>query len=128
MNLTDFLKKWLPRVLKSERDELMLEAKALLEPPDNAIWVESIISHRDQRPLVGVRIGPYAFQLSPDDARSMARQFYEIAGGAENDAFLLQKLTGDMKLPPEVVYSLINELREWRESRINQPVESYKPQ
>jgi hypothetical protein len=128
MTITDFLKKWMPRVLKSERDELIKDAKDMLEPPDNAIWVESVISHRDQRPIVGVRMGSFAFQVSPEDARKIGRDFYEVAGGAENDAFLFQKLTGDLKLPPEAAYALINELRDWRSSRINQPAASYKPQ
>jgi hypothetical protein len=128
MPLTDFLKKWIPRVLKSEKDDFINDARRLLEAPDNEIWVESIISHRDQRPIVGVRIGPFAFQVSVDDARKIGRDFYEVAGGAENDAFLFQTLTGGkMKLPPEVAYALINELRDWRSSRINQPAASYKP-
>ena len=128
MTLTDFLKKWLPRVLASERDPFIKDAKDMLEPPSNEIWVESVISHRDQRPIVGVRMGSYAFQVSPDEARKIGRDFYEVAGGAENDAFLYQKLTGDMKLPPEAAYLLIGELREWRSSRINQPAVSYKAQ
>lgn len=97
----------------------MNDAKALLEPPDSVIWVETIISGRDARPLVGVRLGDYAFQVSPDDARKIGRDFYEVAGGAENDAFLFQKLTNDMQLPPEVAFALINDLRNWRASRIN---------
>lgn len=128
MNLTDFLKKWLSRQAPSERDEFMHDAKGLLEPPDSVIWVESVISHRDQRPVVGVRMGTFAFQISPEEARKIGRDFYEIAGGAENDAFLFQKLTGDMGLPPAAVYALINELREWRSSRINQPAASYSRQ
>lgn len=129
MTLTDFLKKWLPRQAPSERDQFITDAKDMLEPPpDNAIWVESVISHRDARPVVSVRIGPYAFQVSSDDARKIGRDFYEVAGGAENDAFLYQKLTGDLKLPPQHAYALIGELREWRSSRINQPAVSYKAQ
>jgi hypothetical protein len=128
MTLTDFLKKWLPRVLPSERDSFLKDAKDMLEPPDNMIWVESVISHRDQRPIVGVRIGQFAFQVSPEDARKIGRDFYEVAGGAENDAFLFQKLTGDLNLPPEAAYALIHELREWRSSRINQPAASYQKQ
>jgi hypothetical protein len=128
MSLTDFLKKWLHDQAPSKRDEFIRDAKDMLEPPDNAIWVESVISHRDARPVVGVRIGPYGFQVSPDDARKIGRDFYEVAGGAENDAFLYQKLTGDLKLPPEHAYALIGQLREWRASRINQPAVSYVKQ
>ena len=128
MTLTDFLKKWLHDQAPSKRDEFIRDTKDMLEPPDNMIWVESIISHRDSRPVVGVRMGSYEFQVSPEEARKIGRDFYEIAGGAENDAFLFQKLTVDMKLPPEAAYALIAELREWRSSRINQPAASYKAQ
>lgn len=128
MSLTDFLKKWLPRFSGPARDEFISDAKGMLEPPDSVIWVESVISSRDARPIVGVRLGSFAFQVSPDDARKIGRDFYEVAGGAENDAFLFQRLTGEpMKLPPGTAYALINDLREWRKSRINQPAESYKP-
>jgi len=128
MTLTNFLKKWLQDQAPSKRDEFIRDATDLLKPPDSMIWVESVISHRDARPIVGVRIGQFSFQVSPEDARKIGRDFYEVAGGAENDAFLFQKLTGDLKLPPEAAYALINELREWRSSRINQPAASYAKQ
>jgi hypothetical protein len=128
MTLTEFLKKWLPDQAPTKRDEFLRDAKSILDPPDSTIWVESVISHRDARPVVGVRMGTFAFQVSPEDARKIGRDFYEVAGGAENDAFLFQKLTGDMNLPPEAVGVLIGELREWRSSRMNQPAASYKPQ
>jgi hypothetical protein len=128
MTLTDYFKKWLPRMKSSEREEFISDTKGMLDPPENTIWVETVISGRDTRPIVGVRIGPYAFQVSPEDARKIGRDFYEVAGGAENDAFLFQTLTTKLELPPQVAFALINELREWRTSRINQPLESLKVQ
>lgn len=128
MTLTEFLKKWLPVQQAADRQLFMEDAKAILEPPDSVIWVETIISSRDARPIVGVRMGSFGFQITPDEARKIGRDFYEVAGGAENDAFLFQKLTGDVKLSVEVAYALINELREWRSSRINQPSPSAKTQ
>jgi hypothetical protein len=128
MTLNDYFKKWLPRMKSSEREEFISDTKGMLDPPENTIWVETVISGRDTRPIVGVRIGPYAFQVSPEDARKIGRDFYEVAGGAENDAYLFQTLTTKLELPPHVAFALINELREWRSSRINQPLESVKVQ
>ncbi|MGA7236086.1 MAG: hypothetical protein WBY44_10425 [Bryobacteraceae bacterium] len=128
MTLTEYLKKWLPRQPAKDKDEFIKDSKSMLDPPDSVIWVESVISHRDTRPVVGVRIGPFAFQVSPEDARKIGRDFYEVAGGAENDAFLFQTLTGKVGLPPETAFALINELREWRSSRLNQPPASFTAQ
>jgi hypothetical protein len=128
MTLTEYLKKWLPRQPEKDKEEFIQDAKSMLDPPDSAIWVESTISHRDTRPVVTVRMGPYSFQVSPEDARKIGRDFYEVAGGAENDAFLFQTLTGKLGLPPQVAFALINELREWRSSRMNQPAASFTPQ
>lgn len=128
MTMTDFLKKWVQRMPARDRDQFINDTKDMLEPPEGAIWVESIISSRDSRPVVGVRLGPFNFQVSPEDARKIGRDFYEVAGGAENDAFLFQTITSELKLPPENAYALISKLREWRGSRINQPSESMKVQ
>ncbi len=128
MTLTEFLKKWAPQISEKQKQAFMNDAAEMLKPPENTIWVETVISHRDTRPVVGVRLGPFGFQVSPDDARKIGRDFYEAAGGAEADAFLFQELTGQAKLPPEAAFGLINKLREWRGSRINQPLASYTKQ
>jgi hypothetical protein len=127
MTLSEFIKKWSPQISEKQRQAFMDDAAEMFTPPDNAIWVESVISHRDTRPVVSVRLGSYSFQVSPDDARKIGRDFYEVAGGAENDAFLFQRLTAS-GAPPEAAFSLIRELRDWRKSRMNQPLVSYKAQ
>ena len=127
LTLTEFLKKWAPQISAKQKDAFIQDAAQMLEAPENAIWLESVISHQDTRPIVGVRIGPYGFQLSPEDARKVGRDFYEVADGAEADAFLFQKLTSG-GAPPAKAYALIAELRIWRGSRMNQPLASYTKQ
>ena len=68
-------------------------------------------------PRVDVRLGPYSFQADPEDARKIARDLLEVAGGAETDAFVYQELVGRLKLEPRVVLRFIAEMRNWRIER-----------
>jgi hypothetical protein len=127
MTFTDFLKKWSAKVPLSERHSFVQDASRMMEPPETTMFVESTISSQDTRPIVTIRYGSYVFQVSPDEARKIGRDFYEVAGGAEADAFLFQKLT-EMGMEANNVFVLINKLRDWRGSRMNQPAASPKKQ
>lgn len=100
-----------------KQDKFIEDFGQMMKPPDNNIWVESIISHRDTRPIVSVRIGEYSFQVDPDTARKIGRDFYEVAGGAEMDAVMFQYLTGEVQLEPEKAFAAIAHLRRWRDDR-----------
>src|SRR5262252_9731567 len=102
MTLTEFLKKWSPQITLKQQQAFISDAAEMLKPPESMIWIETTISHRDMRPIVTVRMGGFSFQVDPDSARKIGRDFYEAAGGAEADSFLFQSLTGEMKLSSEV--------------------------
>jgi hypothetical protein len=117
MTHQEFMKKWLPEMPQRKQEKFLADFAEMLKPPENTIWVESVISHRDTRPVVSVRIGDYSFQVSPDDARKIGRDFYEVAGGAEMDAVMFQYLTGQVGLEPEKAFAAIMHLRKWRDDR-----------
>lgn len=117
MTEQEFLKRWLPEMPQRKQEKFIEDFRELMKAPDNNIWVESIISHRDTRPIVSVRMGPYSFQISPDDARKIGRDFYEVADGAEMDAVMFQYFTAEVGLEAEQVFAAIAHLRKWRDDR-----------
>lgn len=117
MTSQEFLKKWIQDVPQRLRDRFIADYAEMMRPPESEIWVESVISHRDSRPVVSVRLGSYSFQISPEQARKIGRDFYEVAGGAEMDALMFQYFTNEVGVEPEKVFAAIAHLRKWREDR-----------
>ena len=122
VTLNEYMQKWLPDQAPSKREEFLRDTGELMKPPDDAIWVSSTVSHRDLRPVVDVRVGSFSFQISPDEARKIGRDFYEVAGGAEMDAICYQYFTGQVGLDQNVVAGFLADLRKWRDEhmQINQ--------
>jgi hypothetical protein len=54
-------------------------------------------------------------QLTPEEVRSMARDWFEAAEGAVHDAAVFKKLTRDLGLEAEGAAVFIGELREHRQ-------------
>lgn len=117
MTTQDFLKKWMPELPQRKQEKFLSEFAEMMQPPDGTIWVESVISHRDTRPIVSVRMGSFSFQISPGEARKIGRDFYEVAGGAEMDAVLFQYFTSEVGMDKETVFTAIAYLRKWRQDR-----------
>jgi hypothetical protein len=115
MTSQDFLKKWLREQAPSRRDEFVAEVMELLKAPDSKIWVESTVSHRDMRGLVTVKMGPYSFQLDPQEARKIGTDFLDVAHACELDAYCYQFFGQEMDVPLEQVGMMVAHFREWRE-------------
>jgi hypothetical protein len=59
----------------------------------------------------------YVGQLTPEEVRSMARDWFEAAEGAVHDAAVFASLTKDMDLAEETAAAFIRELREHRQDK-----------
>jgi hypothetical protein len=117
MTLQEFLKTWIADQAPSKRDQFIDDVRGLVDPPERQISIESVLTSRDLEPRVDVRIGPYSFQADPEEARKIARDLLEVAGGAETDAFVYHELVANLKLAPQPVLRFIAEMRNWRNER-----------
>lgn len=71
-----------------------------------------------RQPFVDLRIGDRKpIQLSPDEARSVARDLIEAAESAEQDAFLIEWGAESFGGDRRAATVLLLEFRKWREAR-----------
>jgi hypothetical protein len=68
MHPADFLNKWLAVIPAAQQAAFYAELTALVTPPDKHISVESFVSDLDGRRMVLVRLGPYVWDVSPEEA------------------------------------------------------------
>lgn len=115
MTSQEFLKKWMNDQAPSRRDEFLKDVVEMLKPPDQMIWVESVVSHRDFRPVINCKMGHYNFQVDPPEARKIGTDFLDVAHAAEVDSFLYQFFAAEHEMPMEHVGQLVAMFRHWRE-------------
>jgi len=83
----------------------------------SVITSSSGYGYNTKQPFVNLLVGDRKpIQLSPDEARSVARQLTEAAEAAEQDAFLVEwgtEALGDER----TAAALLMQFRKWREER-----------
>lgn len=129
---SEFAKKYAELLGPVARAEFIEDLGALMRPPEDKIWMEAIITP-DLRPIVNCRMGDYSFQVGPEQARQLGRNFFEIANFAEGDAFIFDFFStmherSGLPKDPDVALQLLHAFRQWRDQRSAAPVISTKTQ
>jgi hypothetical protein len=100
---------------------LRLEADARKKlPGKEVIWVQSLISHRNQKPRVDIQLGEIHTQMSVDAAVDVARNLFEVCAGSYADGFLFNFLTEKLGQSREVAAQIIQEFRSYREDLLQE--------
>jgi len=94
---------------------LRLEAAASkkIEGRD-VIWVQSLISHRTQKPRIDIQLGELHTQMDADSAMDLATNIIEVAEGAYADAFIFNFLMEKIGVDQERAAMVIPEFRDYR--------------
>jgi hypothetical protein len=79
------------------------------------ISVTTLISHRDQRPVIAIEWGVEKGQLDLEQARAHARMVLEACEAAEMDACVFAFLKEKIGLKDEQAAGMIQEFRQYRE-------------
>lgn len=83
-----------------------------------SLWVTSLYGYKSGSPLVSVAMpGGEFVQLSPENARNLARDLFECAEAAEQDAFMFSWVQEQIKVSPDKAAIVLNDFREWRARR-----------
>lgn|SRR5262245_44985721 len=97
---------------------------------DRELAFESMVSQRTQEPMVRITWGKQEGQLSSEEARETAMKLWDVAHGADADAFVFSFFTDNLKISKEQMYGLLGEFRQYRErqaelqqKKIHQPKE-----
>lgn len=88
---------------------------------EGPIDVSSLVASRSGEPVVALRWGPQAGQLSPEEARAHALMILEAAAAADADAFLVSFLQHVVGVDETTAGQLLVEFRQWRQRRAEQP-------
>ena len=100
---------------------LRLEAAARQKlPGTDVIWVQSLISHRNQKPRVDIQVGEIHTQMSAVAAVDVARNIFEVAAGAYADAFIFNFLKEKLEQPDGVAVQIIQEFRAYRDELLQE--------
>jgi len=128
MTLSKFFQKHKESIKPGAFDEMLADLTEMMKPPDDMVWVESTVSHRDMRPLVSVKFGKYQFQVAPAAAREIGQHFLEAAQAAEMDAYLFQFFSGEQGIDFNQVGMMVAHFRHWREekAKLNEPAAGTK--
>lgn len=81
------------------------------------IVTESMVAYPDMEPIVVIRWGDRAAQMSPDEAREFGRHFMEVAESAEHDSSVCRYFIEEMKLTPQQTMAVLGSLRVHRGTR-----------
>lgn len=82
---------------------------------DRDLLFESMVSQRTQQPMVRIMWGEQEGQLTSEEARETAMKLWDVAHGADADAFVFSFFTDNLNIPKEKMYGLLQEFREYRE-------------
>lgn len=88
---------------------------------DTSIWVETLVSQRTGQPLVQIAWHDHTAQMTPAEARDLARNLLDAASIAEADAGLVRFLKERVGLEFAGAAQMLGELREYRAEWENKP-------
>jgi hypothetical protein len=83
---------------------------------DGQLWVESMVSARDQKPYVSIRWHDENIQLSLPDARSHILSLLEAVEAAASDAFLFNFMQARLNLDNDSLGKMLIDFRKFREN------------
>lgn len=81
------------------------------------IVTEAMVAYPDLEPIVVIRWGDRAAQMSPDEAREFGLHFIETAEAAEHDSSVCRYFIEEMKLTPGQTMTVLGSLRVHRGTR-----------
>ena len=121
MTLQQFMQTWLARIAPSDKERFIADAAALCKPPENTIWVGTLLSLRTGEGLVELKLGPYSFQTDVQSARKIAGDILDAFTAAEGDEAIYHLVCGEkMGLSPEAGAAVLADIRQYREQRARQ--------
>lgn len=93
---------------------MLEDARKKIDLP-GVIFVQSLISHRDQKPRIDIQVGDIHTQMDADSAMDLAKNLIECSQGAYADAFIFHFLTEKLNQPGGIAAQIIGEFRDYRE-------------
>lgn len=85
---------------------------------EKRVWVQSIVSGKDLEPYVQISLDEQMIaQLTPEEARQVARHILETANAAELDAFFVEFLQEMVGVRGNPITIALSDFRKWREER-----------
>ena len=79
------------------------------------LFIVSLVSNRDQKPRIEMKLGELRTQMSADAAMDVAKNIIECSMGAYADAFLFNFITQKLGQPKEIAAQLLQEFRIYRD-------------
>jgi len=102
--------------LKNVIQVLRLEAAARAKLPGRGvIFIQSLVSHRTQKPRVDIQVGEIHTQMSAEAAMNVAKQMIQAATGAIADAFIFNFMREKVGLDDPRGIQVIQDFRAYRD-------------
>jgi hypothetical protein len=102
--------------LKETIRVLRLELSAHAKMTDKGvILIQSLVSHRNQKPRVDIQVGEIHTQMDAEAAMDVARNLIEAATAAYSDAFIFNFLTERIGTDEGRASMVIQDFRDYRE-------------
>lgn len=103
-------------MLKDRLRVMELEAVARQKlPGTDVIFVQSLVSHRDQKPRVDIQLGEIHSQMSADAAMDVAKNIIEACEAAHSDAFIFNFMKEKVGLDDGRAARVIVDFRNYRQ-------------
>jgi hypothetical protein len=107
--------------LKEQIRLLRLQQAAVQKlPGEDVIWIQSLISHRNQKPRVDIQVGQIHKQMDAAAAIDVARNIFEVAAGAYADAFIFHFMAQKVGLDDGRAAQIIQEFRAYRDELLQE--------
>jgi hypothetical protein len=79
------------------------------------VWVTALFGAHAEEPLVQITVADGVFrQMTPDQARNLARNLFMAADASESDAFIYQLIMKKLGGTMEMASAIIKEFRDYR--------------
>jgi len=101
----------LKHVIKVLRMEKQAGAKL---PGQDVIWVQSLVSHRNQKPRIDLQVGEIHTQMDTSAAIDVAKNILEASYGAYADAFIVNFLQEKVGIDLNSAAMIMQEFRDYR--------------
>ena len=82
-----------------------------------SFWATSGYGVMTRQPFVQLHHGDWSIQVSPEEARSIARSMIEAAEAAEQDGFLVEWAKQAIGVDDGAATRLLVEFRKWRDGQ-----------
>lgn len=79
--------------------------------------VSSLYGRETRQPIVQLTHGEWMMQVTPEEARRIARMLMESAEAAEQDGFLVEFMMKKVGVEEVKAVLVLHEYRQWRDAR-----------